>query len=164
MDRHFRDRKLKLLLTADSPHWGSPPGRVSHVFDSILRVSLLPRQLLGLIRAAARKAFADELARTFEEHGGHVLSERRGAAHLAGRGRRGARSSNWRFCAGRCRGLVRVRAGAVVSLNSDMMDTMTRLVGRGKHCPPGLLDGWSRLRRSCFLLHHSSRPPGRLRR
>jgi len=39
LDRWFRDPKLKLLLTADCPHWGSPPGRTSFVFDSMLRLS-----------------------------------------------------------------------------------------------------------------------------
>ena len=39
LDRYFRHPKLKLLLTADCPHWGSPPSRTSFVFDSMLRLS-----------------------------------------------------------------------------------------------------------------------------
>src|SRR5262249_16910859 len=39
LNRYFRSDKLKLLLTADSPHWGSPPCRTSFVFDSMLRLS-----------------------------------------------------------------------------------------------------------------------------
>jgi phytoene dehydrogenase-like protein len=39
LERHFRDRKLKLLLAADCPHWGSRPERTSFVFDSMLRLS-----------------------------------------------------------------------------------------------------------------------------
>ena len=43
----FRDPKLKLLLTADCPHWGSPPG--AHLVRLRLHAAalLLPRQLLS---------------------------------------------------------------------------------------------------------------------
>ena len=148
MDRHFQDRKLKLLLTADSPHWGSPPGRVSHVFDSILRVSYF---LGNYYPRGGSQAFADELARTFEQHGGHVLTSTAARRIVVEGG--AARGVELEVLRGPLRGPIRVRAGAVVS-NSDMMDTMTRLVGR-EHCPPELVEGWSRLRPSCscFITH-----------
>jgi phytoene dehydrogenase-like protein len=52
LDRWFHDPKLKLLLTADCPHWGSPPGRTSFVFDSMLRLSYF---LGNYTRRAARR-------------------------------------------------------------------------------------------------------------
>jgi phytoene dehydrogenase-like protein len=70
LERHFQDRKLELLLTADCPHWGSPPGRTSFLFDSMLRLSYF---LGNYYPRGGSQAFADELARRFEEHGGHIL-------------------------------------------------------------------------------------------
>ena len=60
LDRWFRDPKLKLLLTADCPHWGSPPGRTSFVFDSMLRLSYF---LGNYYPKGGSQAFADDLAR-----------------------------------------------------------------------------------------------------
>src|SRR3954451_2611996 len=71
LDRWFHDPKLKLLLTADCPHWGSPPGRTSFVFDSMLRLSYF---LGNYYPQGGSQAFADDLARCFEERGGHVLT------------------------------------------------------------------------------------------
>src|SRR6185295_20229930 len=71
LDRFFEDRKLKLLLTADCPHWGSPPGRTSFVFDSMLRLSYF---LGNYYPRHGSQAFVDELALRFEERGGHLLT------------------------------------------------------------------------------------------
>src|SRR5205807_9101782 len=65
-----KDPRLKLLLTADCPHWGSPPGRTSFVFDSMLRLSYF---LGNYYPQGGSQAFADALARRFEERGGHIL-------------------------------------------------------------------------------------------
>jgi phytoene dehydrogenase-like protein len=70
LDRYFRDPKLKLLLTADCSHWGSPPRRTSFVFDSMLRLSYF---LGNYYPRGGSQAFADELAQRFEERGGHIL-------------------------------------------------------------------------------------------
>src|SRR5262249_39243005 len=70
LDRYFRSEKLKLLLTADCAHWGSPPRRTSFVFDSMLRISYF---LGNYYPRGGSQAFADELARAFEQRGGHVL-------------------------------------------------------------------------------------------
>ena len=70
LDRYFRHPKLKLLLTADCPHWGSPPARTSFVFDSMLRLSYF---LGNYYPRGGSQAFADELAQRFEEQGGHIL-------------------------------------------------------------------------------------------
>ena len=70
LDRHFRDRKLKLLLTADCPHWGSPPDRTSFVFDAMLRLSYF---LGNYYPKGGSQVFADSLAAGFERRGGHLL-------------------------------------------------------------------------------------------
>jgi phytoene dehydrogenase-like protein len=70
LDRHFTDPKLKLLLTADGPHWGSPPCRTSFVFDSMLRLSYF---LGNYYPVGGSQAFADRLAQCFEEQGGDIL-------------------------------------------------------------------------------------------
>ena len=56
LDRYFRDPRLKLLLTADCPHWGSPPCRTSFVFDSMLRLSYF---LGNYYPKGGSQAFAD---------------------------------------------------------------------------------------------------------
>jgi phytoene dehydrogenase-like protein len=71
LDRFLSDRKLKLLLTGDCPHWGSPPNRTSFVFDSMLRLAYF---LGNYYPEGSSQAFADELARRLEEHGGDVLT------------------------------------------------------------------------------------------
>src|SRR5229473_328938 len=70
LDQHFQNEKLKLLLAADCGHWGSPPSRTSFVFDSMLRLSYF---LGNYYPRGGSQAFADELARRFEEQGGHIL-------------------------------------------------------------------------------------------
>ena len=151
LDRTFRDPKLKLLLTADCPHWGSPPGRTSFVFDSMLRLSYF---LGNYYPQGGSQAFADDLARCFEERGGHVLM--RGAARrilIEGGAARGVELEVHR---GRGFTVERVRAGAVVS-NADLLLTLGRLVGE-ERLPPGALDalyGVRALRPTfpCYLIH-----------
>lgn len=70
LDRHFKSEKLKLLLTADSPHWGSPPSRTSFVFDSMLRLSYF---LGNYYPEGGSQVFVDDLAGQFEAQGGHIL-------------------------------------------------------------------------------------------
>src|SRR5262249_47666591 len=70
LDQYFKDPKLKLLLTADCPHWGSPPCRTSFVFDSTLRLSYF---LGNFYPAGGSQVFADSLAGRFQEFGGDIL-------------------------------------------------------------------------------------------
>jgi phytoene dehydrogenase-like protein len=70
LDDYFTDQKLKLLLVADGPHWGSPPNRTSFVFDSMLRLSYF---MGNYYPVGGSQVFADELAQRFEERGGHIL-------------------------------------------------------------------------------------------
>jgi phytoene desaturase len=74
LERHFSDPALRLLLTADCPHWGSAPSRTSFVFDSMLRLSYF---LGNYFPVGGSQAFADDLARCFEERGGHILMSTR---------------------------------------------------------------------------------------
>src|SRR5262249_50292684 len=78
--------KLKLLLTADCPHWGSPPCRTSFVFDSMLRISYF---LGNYYPRGGSQVFADELARRLEEHGGDILLSSRVTRILTARGKAG---------------------------------------------------------------------------
>ncbi|HVT60561.1 MAG TPA: NAD(P)/FAD-dependent oxidoreductase [Thermoanaerobaculia bacterium] len=177
LDRHFRDPKLKLLLTADCPHWGSPPGRTSFVFDSMLRLSYF---LGNYYPKGGSQAFADELALRFEERGGHILmstAARRilieeGAGSNGGPAARGVEIETLRGPlrqgdsggnhgktaetaeAGAAGGGLRtIHCDAVVS-NADLIATLERLVGP-RHLPPGYLAGLAALRPTypCFLTH-----------
>jgi phytoene dehydrogenase-like protein len=149
LDRWFTDPKLKLLLTADCPHWGSPPSRTSFVFDSMLRLSYF---LGNYYPKGGSQAFADAMAARFEELGGHVLMSTfasrilvedgaaRGVELEVSRGPRAGRRDT-------------VRAGAVIS-NADLLLTLEKLVGP-EHLPPGALEPLRRLRPTypCFLTH-----------
>lgn len=149
LDRWFQDPRLKLLLTADCPHWGSPPSRTSFVFDSMLRLSYF---LGNYYPEGGSQAFADALAARFEELGGHVLTsamarririEDGAACGVELEILRGPRAGRYDA----------VRAGAVIS-NADLLLTLERLVGE-EHLRPGELAGLRSLRPTypCFLCH-----------
>ena len=149
LDRWFSDPKLKLLLTADCPHWGSPPSRTSFVFDSMLRLSYF---LGNYYPKGGSQAFADAMAARFEELGGHILTSTFASRILIEEGAacgvelevlRGPRAGQRNT----------VRAGAVIS-NSDLLLTLEKLVGP-EHLEPGALEPLRRLRPTfpCFLTH-----------
>jgi len=155
LDRRFADQKLKLLLTADCPHWGSPPGRTSFVFDSMLRLSYF---LGNYYPRGGSQAFADELARRFEECGGHILTSTRARRIVVeasgGAGEPGvARGVVLQTLRGPVRFAGTVRCGAVVS-NADLLHTLETLVG-AEHLPAGTLLQLRRLRPTfpCWLTH-----------
>ncbi len=148
LDRFFDDRKLKLVLTADCPHWGSPPKRTSFVFDSMLRLSYF---LGNYYPVGGSQAFADDLARCFEDHGGDILISTRVHQILVEDGAAtGVRLETTR---GRLRGTRTVRAGVVVS-NADLRQTFETLLPPDA-TPPELLGLVRSLRPSfpCFLTH-----------
>jgi phytoene dehydrogenase-like protein len=149
LDRWFRDPKLKLLLTADCPHWGSPPGRTSFVFDSMLRLSYF---LGNYYPRGGSQAFADELALRFEERGGHILSSTAARRIVIEQG--AARGVEIEILRGPLSGLqATVRAGVVIS-NADLIQTLESLVGR-ERLPPGTIEELHRLRPTfpCWLTH-----------
>lgn len=148
LDRFFADRKLKLLLTADCPHWGSPPGRTSFVFDSMLRLSYF---LGNYYPQGGSQAFADELALRFEEAGGHILMRSEVERIVIADG--AARGVEIAVRRGQALTRERVAAGVVVS-NADLLLTFDRLVGE-RHLQPGLLAAVRRMRPTfpCYLMH-----------
>jgi phytoene dehydrogenase-like protein len=155
LDRWFQDPKLKLLLTADCPHWGSPPGRTSFVFDSMLRLSYF---LGNYYPKGGSQAFADELALRFEEKGGHLLTSTLARRIVIESGQAGKVAVGVE--AEVLRGPLRpvwhggvVRSGAVVS-NADLLLTLETLVGP-EHLPASELEPLRRLRMTfpCWLTH-----------
>lgn len=151
LDRWFQDPKLKLLLTADCPHWGSSPGRTSFVFDSMLRLSYF---LGNYYPRGGSQAFADDLARCFEERGGHILTSAMAKRIVVEEGE--ARGVEVEVLRGqmlpRWSGGV-VRSGVVIS-NADLQLTLERLVGP-RHLPPEAVEPVRRLRATfpCWLTH-----------
>jgi phytoene dehydrogenase-like protein len=157
LDRWFRDPKLKLLLTADCPHWGSPPARTSFVFDSMLRLSYF---LGNYYPIGGSQAIADELARCFEEHGGHILTSTRvdriaigGPAAAGGAVVEGVELEVLRGPVQKLFPRGRVASEVVVS-NADLAETWERLV-EPRHVPAGSLAPLQRLRPTypCWLTH-----------
>ena len=148
LDRHFRDPKLKLLLTADCGHWGSPPSRISFVFDAMLRLAYF---LGNYYPAGGSQAFADALAERFEAEGGDILMQSTVRRILVERGR--VSGIDVETGPLRARSLVRVGADAVVS-NADLVSTLERLLA-GEPAAAEALASVRRLRPSwpCFLVH-----------
>ena len=149
LDRWFRDPKLKLLLTADCAHWGSPPGRTSFVFDSMLRLSYF---LGNYYPRGGSQAFADELALRFEERGGHLLTSAPVRRIVVERG--AARGVEIEVLRGPLAGWrATVQAGVVIS-NADLLQTFESLIG-SEHLPAGTIEELQGLRPTCpcWLTH-----------
>ena len=155
LDRHFTDRKLKLLLTADCPHWGSPPSRTSFVFDSMLRLSYF---LGNYYPRGGSQAFADELARRFEELGGDILMSSR-VHRIRVRGGR-AVGVEVETLRGALAGRRLIDAETVIS-NADMRLTLEHLLPP-QWVDPHQLEQLARRRESypCFLVHLGLRGVG----
>jgi phytoene dehydrogenase-like protein len=148
LDSHFKNQKLKLLLTGDIGHWGSPPSHTSFVFDSMLRLAYF---LGNYYPRGGSQVFVDELAQRFEEAGGHILMSSRVCRILV---------KNHAACGielemGSPRHRVRrqIAAGAVVS-NADLRQTLEQMIGP-ELVGPDYLSGINQLRPTlpCFLLH-----------
>jgi phytoene dehydrogenase-like protein len=152
LDRSFRSERLKLVLTADCPHWGSPPSRTSFVFDSMLRLSYF---LGNYYPKGGSQAFADDLALRFVERGGHVLMSTRVERILVEGGSEDGRVAavELETLRGPLRGRRTVSAGAVVS-NADLYQTYEHLLGP-EHVGEDTLERLRTLRPSypCFLTH-----------
>ena len=118
----FDDPKLRLLLTADCPHWGSPPDRIAFVFDSMLRKTYF---LGNYYPKGSSQRFADELARVFEQAGGELMTSTR-ARRIAVSDDR-VRGVDLETQRGRLRGRHRVAADLVIS-NADWGATFGELL------------------------------------
>ena len=148
LDSHFTDAKLKLLLTGDIGHWGSPPSRTSFVFDSMLRLAYF---LGNYYPRGGSQVFVDELAQRFEERGGHILMNstvRR--IHIHNHTAHGVEIETGSL---RHRQRKQISAGVVVS-NADLQQTLERMIGP-ELLDPNYLARIKQLRTSmpCFLLH-----------
>jgi phytoene dehydrogenase-like protein len=146
LDCHFRNPKLKLLLTADTGHWGSPPERTSFIFDSMLRLAYF---LGNYYPRGGSQAFSDELAARFEETGGHILM-----SSLVTR----IQARDEKACGvevetgiGSSRRRITVRAEHIIS-NADLLQTMERLI---PNPDPDYIATLKQLRPSlpCFVMH-----------
>jgi phytoene dehydrogenase-like protein len=148
LGRHFRDPKLRLLLSADCAHWGSPPSRTSFVFDSMLRLSYF---LGNYYPAGGSQMFADDLARSFEEQGGEILMRAMVERIVVEKG--AAVGVEIEIGVGSRRHRVSVRAPHIVS-NADLVLTLERLLGADVIGEQAVYDV-KRLRPTspCFLVH-----------
>ena len=148
LDQYFRTEKLKLLLTGDIGHWGSPPSRTSFVFDSMLRLSYF---LGNYYPRGGSQVFVDELAQRFEEAGGHILMSSMVRRVLI------RNQTVWgvEVETGSLRNRItrHIPADIVVS-NTDMRHTLERLIGP-ELLDPDYLAPITQLRPThpCFLLH-----------
>ena len=148
LEQFFSSEKLKLLLTADCPHWGSPPCRTSFVFDSMLRLSYFEGNYYPV---GGSQKFADELACRFENLGGDILTKSLVRRIIVKNGR----ATGIRIETGprRSRFVTIVNVGAVVS-NADMRQTVIGMVGE-QFFSEEYVAHIRRLRPSfpCFLAH-----------
>lgn len=150
LDRYFQDRKLKLLLTGDAPHWGAPPARTSFIFDALLRVSYF---LGNYYPVGSSQAFSNDLGRAFVEHGGHLMSQTR----MTGLESVGDRLKAIRMERGRKRHAFRVSADSVLFCG-DLMSLAGLLPN--SHAPSNAFrQQLAAMRPSlpCFLTHIGAR-------
>jgi phytoene dehydrogenase-like protein len=148
LERGFKDRKLRLLLSADCAHWGSRPSRTSFVFDSMLRLSYF---LGNYYPEGGSQVFADDLARIVEEAGGDILMRSTVERIVVENG--SAAGVEIAAGVGAHRRRLSVRAGHVVS-NADLLLTFERMLGE-KIVGPRAIAELRALRPTspCFLVH-----------
>ncbi len=148
LNKYFCNEKLKLLLTGDIGHWGSPPSRTSFVFDSMLRLAYF---LGNYYPRGGSQVFVDELAQKFENAGGHILMSASVRRILV----RGNTAFGVEVESGTARNRVRrqILAEVVVS-NADLRHTLDSLIGP-EFVDPSYLETVRHLRPShaCFLSH-----------
>lgn len=148
LDSHFRSAKLKLLLTADTGHWGSTPTQTSFVFDSMLRLAYF---LGNYYPQGGSQVFADDVAARFEEAGGHILMS--SVVTRIQVENRSATGVEIETGIGRLRRRVCVKTGVVVS-NADILTTLERMIG-AEHISPEYLASVRQLRPTmpCSVTH-----------
>ncbi|HEV3058230.1 MAG TPA: NAD(P)/FAD-dependent oxidoreductase [Vicinamibacterales bacterium] len=148
LGRRFHDPKLRLLLSADCAHWGSPPSRTSFVFDSMLRLSYF---LGNYYPQGGSQMFADDLARCFEAQGGEILMRSAVERIVVEAG--AAVGVEIETGIGSTRHRVSVRAPHIVS-NADLVSTLEKMLGAGVVGEQAIRDV-KRLRPTspCFLVH-----------
>jgi phytoene dehydrogenase-like protein len=148
LNTHFKNQKLKLLLTGDIGHWGSPPSRTSFVFDSMLRLAYF---LGNYYPRGGSQVFVDELAQRFEEAGGHILMS--SAVRRILINNHTAHGVEIETGSPRRRVRLHISAGVIVS-NADLRLTLEHMIGP-ELLDPDYLQTVKQLRPTlpCFLLH-----------
>jgi len=148
LDERFEDEKLKLLLTADCPHWGSPPTRISYVFDSMLRLSYF---LGNYYPKGGSQRFSDDLALAFERDGGTAVLRAKVNRILIEKDK--VSGVELELGTPAKRRTVRVNSPIVVS-NADLLQTAEHLLGE-ERVGRKYLDHLRGIRRSfpCYLMH-----------
>ena len=124
LDEHFKSKKLKLLLSADSPHWGAPPNRTSFVFDSMLRLSYFQGNYYP---QGGSQVFANELAQLLTSRGGDIALMSTVRKVVVDDGR--ATGVEFEIGPRHARRQYKVDADFVVS-NADLRLTVNELVGK----------------------------------
>jgi phytoene dehydrogenase-like protein len=148
LDEYFRDPKLKTILLADTPHWGSLPDRTSYLFDAMLRLSYF---LGNYYPKGSSQKFADNLGRAIVSREGKVL---KCAAveqiHVESGAVRGVRVRTVSY---RAAEIFEFEAPVIVS-NADAVHTYRDLLD-GWQGGASILDRMRSMRPSypCFLLH-----------
>ena len=148
LNEHFRDERLKGVLMADMPHWGSLPSRTSFLFDAMLRLSYF---LGNYYPKGSSQAFADDLGRAFTARGGRIVKcagaeriivENGKAAGVVLKTHARRAPERFTFCA------------PVVISNADSLHTYRDLIGE-QHCGRWMIDYLESLKPTypCFLIH-----------
>jgi phytoene dehydrogenase-like protein len=148
IDEHFSDVRLKAILMADSPHWGSLPTRTSYLFDAMLRMAYF---LGNYYPRGSSQRFADDLGNAFQSRGGRVLKCCQVESILIER--EAVQGVRIRALSRRSPRHYIFRAPVVVS-NADAVHTYRDLIGE-KHCGRGPIEHLESLMPThpCFLLH-----------
>lgn len=148
VNQHFRDPRLKCLLLADAPHWGSLPGKTSFLFDAMLRLSYF---LGNYYPKGTSQQFANDLGDGIARRGGHAVRCLEASEILV---------ENSKVCGVRARTRAKaepqefVFRAPVVVANSDAVHTFSKLLPYGA-VDPSYLKSLRSLRPSlpCFLMH-----------
>ncbi|HWP86153.1 MAG TPA: NAD(P)/FAD-dependent oxidoreductase [Terriglobia bacterium] len=148
LDEHFRDPRLKAVLMADAPHWGSLPDRTSYLFDAMLRLSYF---LGNYYPRGGSQKFADDLGRGLTRRGGQIVKCTSVEKILVEGGK--AAGVRVRTLAKRAPQVFVFQAPVVIS-NADAMHTYRDLLGE-EHCGRWMLDYLESQRPTypCYLMH-----------
>ncbi|MGH9718701.1 MAG: phytoene desaturase family protein [Bryobacteraceae bacterium] len=148
LDEHFRDPRIKAILMADTPHWGSLPGRTSYLFDAMLRLAYF---LGNYYPKGSSQKFADDLGRALVARGGQILKCASVEQIVIENGKaQGVRAST---ISKRAPETYVFHAPVVVS-NADALHTYETLIGE-RHCGRWPIESLRSQRPSfpCFLIH-----------
>jgi phytoene dehydrogenase-like protein len=148
LDEHFRDPRIKAIMMADAPHWGSLPDRTSYVFDAMLRLSYF---LGNYYPKGSSQKFADDLGRAFTALGGKILKCAEVEQITTEHGK--ASGIRIRTISKRDSEVFEFSSPVVVS-NADAIHTYRDMLGE-EHCGPWMLEHLQSLAPTfaCFLTH-----------